>query len=94
MHDEAGVVVPNLAGDRPLQHRRDNEVWSMLLHGIRHHLIAGRQVNRDAVAAVGQLDLQPLAEAVMCCRDEHDAHVASSPLQDSYGKRRRNRTRV
>jgi hypothetical protein len=62
MHDEAGVV-PNLVGDRPLQHR-DNEVWSMLLHGIRHHLVAGRQVNRDAVAAVGQLDLQPLAEAV------------------------------
>ena len=64
----------------------------MLLHGIRHRLVAGRQVNRDAVAAVGQLDLQPLAEAVMCCRDEQDAHVASSPLPDDYGKRPRNRT--
>ena len=50
----------------------------MRLHGTRHHLVAGRQLNRQVVAAVGQLDLQALAQAVMRCREEQERNVVSS----------------
>ena len=73
------MSLPNRPWNRLLEHRRDDEIRLLGVDRRDHRLVAGRQMDRDRMAAVGELDLQALAQAVVSARDEQNAHVPAPP---------------
>jgi len=82
VHDEAGVPLPDRPWNGLLEHRRDDEVRLVDFDRRAHGLVAGRQMDRNPMAAVGELNLQALAQAVVSARDEQDSHVPAPPVRD------------
>ena len=80
MHDQTDESGPDRFGDRRLEHRGDDELGRVVGHRPQHGVFARGQRHRHRVAALGKLDLEPLAEAVVRRGQEMNVHDNSSYL--------------
>ena len=80
VHDQAEIARRDLLGNRDLQHRRDDHVRRVARNRVHHRLARGYDADADFMAAFGQFDKEPLAEAVMRGGQKKNFHGNELPF--------------
>ena len=68
------MIAPNALRDGALEIGSDDEIRPEQLHGLDGHRIADIEFDRDLVPPPGQLDEQPLGQAIEGVGEEQNAH--------------------
>ncbi|WP_347339778.1 hypothetical protein [Bradyrhizobium rifense] len=74
MDDRHSRLRQTSLGNRLLQERRDHKIRPMQRHALARDLGMDVELDRDIVASIPELDMQPLRQAVEGMRQEQDAH--------------------
>ena len=77
MNDDRAMAAPDGFGDGALEKRRDDQIGPNSATASSVTRVVDVELDRDLVAGVRQLDVQPLREAVERVREEEDPHRAS-----------------
>jgi hypothetical protein len=74
VHHQAHGFAPQRLGDRALEKRRDHQVGTIEARRLDRHRVGDVELDRELVAARGELGVQALREAVEAVREQEDAH--------------------
>ena len=72
VHHETTVVSPNGLGDERLEHRTQDQLGVVLCHGRLNLVRSVDHGHLDLVTELGERDIRPLAQAVVCGDDEQN----------------------
>ena len=78
VHDQAGVLLPDRLGNRPPQIGSDDEIRPEQRHRLFRHRIGDVELDGNEMAALAQLAIEPLRQAVEGVGQEQYAHFALS----------------
>ena len=73
--DEARPGRPDVRGNRPGQHRGDDQVGVIAADPVPHHVVCQGQFDRYLVPAVGEFGMHALRHAVVGAGNKQDPHV-------------------